>query len=85
MNDDELDDGDGCMICGPENDCECDDGPPDSDDITALLVRADNSTVRVTFSANTTEPREIGCECQWEAGDSPCPLHGEEEVEELRP
>lgn len=24
--------GDGCIVCGPENDCECDDGPPDSED-----------------------------------------------------
>lgn len=23
-----------------------------------------------------TEPREQGCECHWEAGDSPCPVHG---------
>lgn len=26
-----------------------------------------------------TEPRLPGCQCQWEAGDSPCPVHGEEE------
>lgn len=25
-----------------------------------------------------TEPRPKGCQCQWEAGDSPCPVHGEE-------
>ena len=24
-------------------------------------------------------PREPGCQCQWEAGDSPCPVHGESE------
>lgn len=28
-----------------------------------------------------TEPSEVQCLCQWEAGDSPCPLHGEEEVD----
>lgn len=22
-----------------------------------------------------TVPREPGCQCQWEAGDSPCPVH----------
>lgn len=22
--------------------------------------------------------REPGCQCQWEVGDSPCPVHGEE-------
>ncbi len=27
------------------------------------------------------EAREVQCLCQWEAGDSPCPLHGEEEVD----
>ncbi len=26
-----------------------------------------------------TEPREPGCKCHWEAGDSPCPVHGEDE------
>lgn len=24
-----------------------------------------------------TVPREPGCQCQWEAGDSPCPVHGD--------
>jgi hypothetical protein len=24
--------------------------------------------------------REPGCQCQWEAGDSPCPVHDEDEV-----
>lgn len=24
-----------------------------------------------------TESREPGCQCQWEAGDSPCRVHGE--------
>lgn len=23
-----------------------------------------------------TEPRPCGCKCHWEAGDSPCPVHG---------
>jgi hypothetical protein len=27
-----------------------------------------------------TEKRVPGCLCQWEAGDSPCPVHGEEET-----
>lgn len=26
-----------------------------------------------------TEPRPAGCQCQWEAGDSPCRVHGENE------
>lgn len=25
------------------------------------------------------EPREPGCKCHWEVGDSPCPVHGENE------
>lgn len=24
-----------------------------------------------------TAPREPGCECHWEVGDSPCPVHGD--------
>lgn len=31
----------------------------------------------VEASQEDTEPRPEGCECQWEAGDSPCPVHGE--------
>lgn len=27
-----------------------------------------------------TKPREPGCQCQWEEGDSPCPVHGEHEI-----
>lgn len=27
-----------------------------------------------------TKPREPGCKCQWEEGDSPCPVHGEAEA-----
>lgn len=23
--------------------------------------------------------REVGCKCQWEIGDSPCPVHGDDE------
>lgn len=26
-----------------------------------------------------TVPREPGCQCQWEAGDSPCPVHGDDD------
>lgn len=26
-----------------------------------------------------TVPREPGCQCQWEVGDSPCQVHGEDE------
>lgn len=26
-----------------------------------------------------TERRPTGCQCQWEAGDSPCRVHGESE------
>lgn len=26
-----------------------------------------------------TVPRAPGCRCQWEEGDSPCPVHGDEE------
>jgi len=25
------------------------------------------------------QPPVPGCKCQWEIGDSPCPVHGEEE------
>lgn len=25
------------------------------------------------------EPRQPGCQCQWEVGDSPCPVHGLDE------
>ena len=25
-------------------------------------------------------PRPPGCQCQWEAGDSPCRVHGEDET-----
>lgn len=28
-----------------------------------------------------TEPRAPGCLCDWEIGDSPCPVHGEDEPE----
>jgi hypothetical protein len=31
-----------------------------------------------------TEPRPPGCQCQWEAGDSLCPVHGEDEEEHAR-
>lgn len=30
---DDEDGGDGCLACGVENDCECEDGPPDSEDL----------------------------------------------------
>jgi hypothetical protein len=30
------------------------------------------------FCESDTEPRKPGCKCQWEAGDSPCPVHAEE-------
>ena len=33
------------------------------------IVDADSDTV----------PRVSGCKCQWEQGDSPCPVHGEDE------
>ena len=26
-----------------------------------------------------TEPRAPGCACLWEAGDSPCPVHGDDD------
>lgn len=26
------------------------------------------------------QPREPGCECQWEVGDAPCPVHGSREA-----
>lgn len=29
--DGEFDDGDGCIVCGPHNDCECEDGPMSTD------------------------------------------------------
>lgn len=29
--DGEFDDGDGCIVCGPHNDCECEDGPVSTD------------------------------------------------------
>jgi hypothetical protein len=28
---------------------------------------------------NDHEPRPPGCQCTWEAGDSPCPVHGLDE------
>lgn len=30
------------------------------------------------FMDDDTKPREPGCECHWEEGDSPCPVHGDE-------
>ena len=29
--------------------------------------------------------REPRCLCHWEEGDSPCPVHGEDEESELEP
>lgn len=29
---------------------------------------------------DTTVPRPAGCTCHWEQGDSPCPVHGEDET-----
>ncbi len=35
--------------------------------------------VRVCEWHSEYQPREPGCQCQWEIGDSPCPVHGDEE------
>lgn len=33
----------------------------------------------MTWTDEDTERRPAGCACQWEAGDSPCPVHGEDD------
>ncbi len=32
-----------------------------------------------TLTEDDTKARDPGCKCHWEEGDSPCPVHGEEE------
>lgn len=32
-----------------------------------------------TTSDDVVTSREPGCPCQWEEGDSPCPVHGEDD------
>lgn len=33
----------------------------------------------MSVEESDTVPRPAGCQCQWEAGDSPCRVHGEDE------
>ncbi len=55
-------------------------------DITVAEVMAAHgkrrAKVRAWLDATAdTQRREPGCQCQWEVGDSPCRVHGEEEEE----
>lgn len=31
----------------------------------------------------TNKDRTHKCQCQWEAGDSPCPIHGDKDEDEI--
>ena len=42
-------------------------------------LQAEVSRLRATIRDLDTEPRTPGCECQLEAGDSPCRVHGEDD------
>lgn len=50
-----------------------DDGPEGSMGPRWILGQ-----VQEILDGPNTEPRKNGCECQWEEGDSPCRVHGEE-------
>lgn len=40
----------------------------------------DDSLMPVPELPGENTPRPPGCQCQWEAGDSPCRVHGEDET-----
>jgi hypothetical protein len=47
--------------------------------LAALGYTAPQQTGQTHVGAlSMTEPRIPGCQCQWEAGDSPCPVHDED-------
>lgn len=59
-------------------------GPPDpTDEPSELELARDMAQANacLELAARTlepdVEPRPTGCRCQWEAGDSPCPVHGD--------
>lgn len=37
----------------------------------------------MTTEPDDEVPRPAGCKCHWEIGDSPCPVHGDSEDNEL--
>lgn len=50
------------------------------DGVTAFVMGLSESAAAGDERMPTALPRKPGCRCQWEAGDSPCPLHhGEDE------
>lgn len=44
----------------------------------AAAAMWDHEPTQIVPSPLNRVPRERGCECQWEAGDSPCRVHGAE-------
>ena len=53
------------------NEMACENTPVASCDCSGCMVARDRA------ERNITGPEGKRCACQWEAGDSPCPFHGE--------
>lgn len=80
-----------CGWCGVEMPCGCDDDvggvddmdgdePADSEKCTGECgPHPCESCFAALQAERDAVPREPGCQCQIEAGDSPCQVHGEEE------
>ena len=71
-----------CLECRiAEGDC-AEEGSSDTCTAGAVYDAANRHAVdsAILYLATLDAPRQR-CQCQWEAGDSPCPVHGEHEEE----